>query len=629
MPPVMAWLIGSIEIAGGFLSGLSLEFPSRPSLVCIIGPRGSGKSTLVEALRYAFSGVTGASKSRQELVQANLGQAVVTVRTVPDPSGSGYVINRRFRQPPSLSATDGRPVSNVDLDRGTFLPLDAYSSLEIESIADESLGEKRRALIDDLHGPDFRNLLHALSNLRRELDANADAIRLATQKALDLTERIEEFGDARAKLQALPPAPKSADTKPLTAALTQQQLNTREAAFLKTSAGALSEMSRALQTALEARVPPAPAMPGARSANAALITSAEAIVQTAVATARKGVNETRAVLGDAAGQLRELESTLIKAHAEHEATLRKLQEENAEAAGVLSERNSAQQAITTIKELEKERAETKQRIGLLRAERATLRGDFLLQREQVAAAREKIADSLQNEAGARVRIRVMRNADNLAYKQMLLQGLHGARVRNHDEILASLLELRPEHLAELIDASAVDELEAQCSFGAERTRRILEAFKENLDPFALEIIEIEDRISIELNVGSETEPNFKDAAELSRGQKCTALLPLLLARRDTPLLVDQPEDNLDNHFIYETVVETILRLKDQRQMFFVTHNANIPVLGEADLVIVMDSDGRKGYVARSGSVDACRTEIIDLLEGGKEAFDLRRQRYEQ
>lgn len=625
----MVWLIGSIEVAGGFLNGLALEFPSRPSLVCIIGPRGSGKSTLVEALRHAFSGLTGASKSRQELVQANLGQAVVTVRTVPDASGSAYVINRRFRHPPSLSAIDGRPVSNVDLDRGTFLPLDAYSSLEIESIADESLGEKRRALIDDLHGPEFRNLLHALSSLRRELDANADAIRLATQKALDLTERIEEFGDARAKLQSLPPAPKSADTKALTTALTQQQLNTQEAAFLKNSAGALNDLSRALQGALEARLPQAPAMPGARSMNGPLLANAEAIVQTGIATARKGVNEIKSALAEHLGQLRDLESTLLKAHAEQETTLRKLQGENTEAASALSERSIAQQALTTIKELEKARAEAKLRIEHLRSERAKLRGDYLLQREQVTAARENVATDLQNHAGPRVRIRVMRNADNLAYKQMLLQGLHGARVRNHDEILASLLELRPEHLAELIDANAVDDLEEQCSFGAERTRRILEAFKVNLDPFALEIIDIEDRVSIELNVGSDAEPNFKDAAELSRGQKCTALLPLLLARRATPLLVDQPEDNLDNHFIYETVVETVKRLKSQRQMFFVTHNANIPVLGEADLVIVMDSDGRKGYVARSGSVDACRTEIIDLLEGGREAFDLRRQRYER
>jgi ABC-type cobalamin/Fe3+-siderophores transport system ATPase subunit len=73
-------------------------------------------------------------------------------------------------------------------------------------------------------------------------------------------------------------------------------------------------------------------------------------------------------------------------------------------------------------------------------------------------------------------------------------------------------------------------------------------------------------------------PNFKDASDLSRGQKCTALLPIFLARRDNPLIIDQPEDNLDNHFIFETVVNAVQRMKRRRQMIFITHNANIPVL---------------------------------------------------
>jgi ABC-type transport system involved in cytochrome bd biosynthesis fused ATPase/permease subunit len=100
-----------------------------------------------------------------------------------------------------------------------------------------------------------------------------------------------------------------------------------------------------------------------------------------------------------------------------------------------------------------------------------------------------------------------------------------------------------------------------------------------------------------------------------------------MARRDNPLIIDQPEDNLDNHFIYETVVETIRRLKANRQMMFVTHNANIPVLAEADLVVVLDSDGKTGRVSKMGALDDCRDEIIDLLEGGREAFELRRKRY--
>jgi ABC-type bacteriocin/lantibiotic exporter with double-glycine peptidase domain len=120
---------------------------------------------------------------------------------------------------------------------------------------------------------------------------------------------------------------------------------------------------------------------------------------------------------------------------------------------------------------------------------------------------------------------------------------------------------------------------------------------------------------------------FRDASKLSQGQKCTALLPLLLARREAPLIIDQPEDNLDNHFIYETVVKSIQRMKGRRQMVFITHNANIPVLAEADLVVVLSSDGETGRVEKTGTLDECRTEIVDLLEGGQEAFDLRRQRY--
>jgi ABC-type glutathione transport system ATPase component len=248
-------------------------------------------------------------------------------------------------------------------------------------------------------------------------------------------------------------------------------------------------------------------------------------------------------------------------------------------------------------------------------------------RDQISTLRDEVAAELQREAGERVRIRIMRNADHLAYQQMLVDGLRGARVRNHDEIMTTLMQLRPEQLAQLIQVNDVDSFEELTAFGTERSRKILDAFRESVDPLALEVIAIEDRIGIELNVSSSGQPNFRDASDLSRGQKCTALLPILLARRDSPLIIDQPEDNLDNHFIFETVVNAVQRLKSRRQMIFITHNANIPVLAEADLVLVMNSDGRIGVVEKSGTVDQCREHIIDLLEGGREAFELRSKRY--
>jgi hypothetical protein len=263
----------------------------------------------------------------------------------------------------------------------------------------------------------------------------------------------------------------------------------------------------------------------------------------------------------------------------------------------------------------------------LTEDRKRLRSDYLLTRDSVSVLREKVAAKLEEVAGPKVRIRVSRNADTSEYRNQVLRALHGSKLKNQDDILTAVCTIRPEDLAVMMVNDDFDEFDGHTSFGRERGRRIFDALRTAIDPLDLEVITIDDRVSIELNVSPSGKANFKDASDLSRGQKCTAILPILLARRDTPLIIDQPEDNLDNHFIYETVVETILRLKKVRQMVFITHNANIPVLGEADLVLVLNSDGRRGFVEKAGSVDECRTEIIDLLEGGEEAFELRRRRY--
>ena len=138
-------------------------------------------------------------------------------------------LRRSFKQPAVVQTRDGRTVDGVDLDRGSFLPLDAYTASEIESIADESLGPKRRALLDDLRQDDLRQIHVDLSERRRALEANADKLRLAKSRLSDLREHIEEAGDVRARL-AVAPAP---DSQPAFQgygqAVRQQQRNQKEA----------------------------------------------------------------------------------------------------------------------------------------------------------------------------------------------------------------------------------------------------------------------------------------------------------------------------------------------------------------------------------------------------------------
>lgn len=620
------WTIDRLEVNGGFLPGLKLDLPA--GLICIIGPRGSGKSTLAEALRFAIKGTVGASRSRLDLIQANIGTSGLVTLVANTDSGVRYTIKRASKMPATLLTSDGRAVGNVDLDRGTFLPLDAYNGPEIEAIADETLGEKRRALLDDLRGEELSRIHLSLGEHRRGLEANADRIRAVRKSIGDLSERIEELGDVRGKLAALEPSPDVAPSAEYVKASKQQQCNSRERKRVQGVLELLSSLDRGAQELrTRALEPNAFSTLESASLNAELVQNRQADVDQSVRAISQGLASVISEIEGTRKRVEEISRELSQVHARQMGEFSQLQQVREAADERYRVRLELEQRLVKLQEMEEEQSARKLELSQLLEGRRSMKASFILEREQISVVRDQVAAELQGGTGKKVRIRVLRNADDLAYRTLLTEGLKGARVRNHDEILESLLRLRPEQLAQFIQANDSAGFDEACGFGPDRAGRILDAFRENVDPLELEVVSIEDQVRIELNVATIQEPIFKDAAELSRGQKCTALLPLLLARTQNPLVIDQPEDNLDNHFIYETVVNSVRRLKTQRQMIFITHNANIPVLADADLVVVMNSDWKAGYVEKYGSVDDCKEQIVDLLEGGREAFELRRKRY--
>lgn len=621
------WAIEDIGITGGFLSDVSVRLPT--GLICVIGPRGSGKSTLAEAIRLVLSGVpAGITKTRMDLIKTNLGGSVVTLTTKPGTDRGGFTVRRTYGQTAIITASDARPVTTVDLDRGTFLPLDAYSSLDIEGIADESLGSKRRSLLDDLCASEMQQVHLRLSDQGRLVEANAETIKATQRRIHDLTEQLEELGDVKAKLEALPPAGTLQGTPEFQSASKQKQMNENEASGLTVAAQTLHRLGEELP-AMVAKVRSHTVSPLAipESANQATLKQADQVLDSMWKSLDKAIAAASGAIATAEHELARLMQQLREAHTTQEAKYLSLQQQNQEAGKVFEARTRAEREVASAATLQQQKAEALTQLAKLQEERKTLKAAYLLTRDKVSELREGVANRLQAEAGAKVRIRVQRNADVLEYQQQLLGALYGTKLKNQEDILRVLCGIRPEDLALILREDDFTEFETHTSFGKERGRKILDALRQNLDPLKLEVLPIDDRVTIELNVSTSQTANFKDASELSRGQKCTALLPILLARRDTPLVIDQPEDNLDNHFIYETVVDSIRRLKPRRQMIFITHNANIPVLGEADLVVVMNSDGHRGFVEKAGTVDECRNEIIDLLEGGEEAFELRRRRY--
>jgi hypothetical protein len=212
-----------------------------------------------------------------------------------------------------------------------------------------------------------------------------------------------------------------------------------------------------------------------------------------------------------------------------------------------------------------------------------------------------------------------------AYILLLSTLLTGSRIRDQREVAEEIAKkIPPSELVDIVESNNALQLTEILDRDLGQMTRVISHLGDHDRLYDLEAEIPDDRLAITLYDGGIAKP----IESLSKGQKATALLPLILRPSPHPLVIDQPEDDLDNSFIFKSLVQSVHRLKQERQLVFVTHNANIPVLGEAEQVIVMSmANPELASPPMTGSVDDRKQEILDLLEGGAQAFEERHRRY--
>lgn len=148
-----------------------------------------------------------------------------------------------------------------------------------------------------------------------------------------------------------------------------------------------------------------------------------------------------------------------------------------------------------------------------------------------------------------------------------------------------------------------------------------------------------EKFVLKFNINSSTTSNnekiiYKPLQELSLGQRVVALLDFVLGFSDyakdyRPLIIDQPEDNLDSRYIYLNLVKQLRGIKEKRQVIISTHNATIVTNSMADQVCVMESDGENGWIEKIGYPSEARMKkkIVNYLEGGKDSFKHKQRLY--
>ncbi|MBA5942703.1 MAG: phosphoesterase [Methanophagales archaeon] len=229
-------------------------------------------------------------------------------------------------------------------------------------------------------------------------------------------------------------------------------------------------------------------------------------------------------------------------------------------------------------------------------------------RQKVQDEYEKLLRELQNKKlDKQVRVKVSFCGDREPLFDMLRERI-GGRLSEAIDTLRKKDDLSlPEFVAICRNRKRAAELQNKFNITPDQARRISEAGEEIF--MELEELDLPHTTIIELNIAPPDKEVWKEMNNLSTGQKATAILLHLLLESDAPLIIDQPEDDLDNFFIAEGIVPKMREEKRKRQFVFSTHNANIPVLGDAELIAGLRAVGEaeEGYgeipVEWMGSID--------------------------
>jgi hypothetical protein len=291
----------------------------------------------------------------------------------------------------------------------------------------------------------------------------------------------------------------------------------------------------------------------------------------------------------------------------------------------LKREDSFRRRLAELEKGERELQDFESRRSGILGERQKFRADLGAARDKVFELRVAEVDRINQEFGDVVVLTVRRAAHSKPYVDRLSQLLSGSRIRAQEDIALEMAKaLSPSDLLDVIETGDAPRVANLLGRDLGQMSRVVTYLRDHPELYDLEGDLSDD--SLEITMFDKGQP--KPVEDLSEGQRATALLPLILRSSDCPLIIDQPEDDLDNSFIFQVLVKNVLKLKQQRQLIFVTHNANIPVLGDSESVIVMHMDNpTKASSPKIGSLDERKKEILELLEGGKEAFEHREKRY--
>lgn len=618
--------IAYVKLEGNFLDGQEIHF--SPNLNCIIGGRGTGKSTTFEAIKC----LTG-KKSTNQVVDSEIWPQNIVLYWC-DEAGEYHKMNR------SLGGT----LTNMDDPNGPIgFHIECYGQGETERISKDAQNNPV-ALLNYL---DRFIDLNALKKEEEDLRTELLNIQTEIEKATKNVELIPQYERNLSVTQGQLSALEKANAKEIIE-LSRQLANEREIrsqiilkiTAIKNTLDGLSTKSTIEEIAALADADQMSI--GSAEFEMILVGAQEFEIASEHAqnTTKEEFVKLEGKISDyiEAWKLKEVEASKVVEAKKKELNdqdipldllyIQKLANEEAQLIGSLKNLKTWQPHLSNQQSLYRETAKkrwlARERIAMTRSAYAkeasatlkTVLTDLIVslrfnQSSYAPGAEEQIKQAM----GWRT-VQVSRAATLIS--QLTLQGLITAIDKKDTKAIMSVLTAEKTAL--------FDDFEAN---------RIISVLSESSIRFALERSEVFDipnlivTKAIPETSGKITYAN-RDFSKLSLGQQQSVLLALLLSSKsNSPLIIDQPEDNLDGEFIYYSLVPVLRLAKERRQIIIVTHNANIAILGDAEQIIPLKSTNAKSSIVSTGSIDnkSTREFACNILEGAREAFKRRSKIY--
>lgn len=641
-----------------FLGSFSIEFNQQYN--CLIGGRGTGKSTILEYLRWALCDQTiktgetdelgEIERRRKSLIDKTLTQFEGEVRITFSLNGVNHIVKRNSVTNEIFLKIDAGEFQKATEDEiRRILPIQAYSQKQLSSVG--VTGDELKRFIQS-------PILNELANLNFQVDDNVkrtkntyqNLLRKKTiekeinQFSLEVTSITNQVESLRKSLAGISPEDQILisrkpirDAEAIFVSSIQRELNTIKAK--------IDEVDLAFQK-LPEEFPRT-----VQFENVEILNNLD--------QARKAkVEEIKDLVTQLKDLLKPENTPDIRGFILQWTQLKTAFDGLYETAK--SKTTSNQQQLDAIKKIEDrlvqlqvsiaDRTAILGELGDPSEEFDSLRTDYWERLREKASLLDREAQKFGALSKGQIKIEILKNIDKKILQGALTNALAGTRIQTDkiqaicDNVLENqdplnqwdliLTELKVlAELDMLADANQTlpePEILSDIGFNAGNIKRIAEI----LNPegwLSLATLSLEFAPEFSYMTNNEM-GDVIPFIEASAGQQATALLTVLLNQPGAPLIIDQPEDDIDNRAI-DDVIKNIWDAKKHRQLIFTSHNANLVVNGDAELVICCDyreaGNQTRGTIKAEGAIDsrAVKNEITSVMEGGEKAFKLRKDKY--